>query len=171
MNLKKKIRDVQDFPKPGILFRDITPILKDPKAFSYVAEKFAEIFPKKSFDMVAGIESRGFIFGAALAVKAGKGLVIVRKQGKLPGKTITRSYDIEYGNATMEIQKDAVKKGDRVLIIDDLLATGGTAKAAAHLIENLGGKVIGMGFVIELAMLKGMRKLSKYNAKALVRYT
>ncbi|MBM3896909.1 MAG: adenine phosphoribosyltransferase [Thaumarchaeota archaeon] len=171
MDLKKKIRDVPDFPKPGILFRDITPILKDPKVFSYVAEKFAQIFPKKSFDLVAGIESRGFIFGAALAAKTGKGLVIVRKQGKLPGDTIAKKYDIEYGSATMEIQTDAVRKGDRVLIIDDLLATGGTALAAAALIEKLGGRVIGIGFVIELPMLKGMKKLSKYNAKALVRYT
>ena len=171
MDLKKKIRNVSDFPKSGILFRDITPILKDPKAFSYVAEKFAEIFPKKSFDMVAGIESRGFIFGAALAAKTDKGFIIIRKQGKLPGETIAKKYDIEYGSATMEIQKDAVKRGDRVLIIDDLLATGGTAQAAAHLIEKLGGKVVGMGFVIELATLEGIKKLSKYNAKTLVRYT
>jgi len=171
MDLKKKIRNIPDFPKPGILFRDITPILKDPKAFLYVSEKFGEGFPKKGFDLVAGIESRGFIFGAALAAKTGKGLVIVRKQGKLPGDTVTKKYDIEYGSATMEIQTDAVKEGDRVLIIDDLLATGGTALAAAHLIERLGGRVAGMGFVIELVSLNGMKKLSKYDVKALVRYT
>ena len=171
MDLKKKIRNVPDFPKPGILFRDITPMLKDPKAFSYVAEKFAEIFPRKSFDLIAGIESRGFVFGAALATNTGKGFIIVRKQGKLPGDTIAKKYDIEYGNATMEIQTNAVRKGNRVLLIDDLLATGGTAQAAAGLVEKLGGKVVGMGFVIELAMLEGRKKLSKYNVKTLVRYT
>ncbi|MBI2126318.1 MAG: adenine phosphoribosyltransferase [Thaumarchaeota archaeon] len=171
MDLKKKIRNIKDFPKKGIIFRDITPILKDPEAFSYVTERFAKEFPPRNYDLVAGIESRGFIFGAALAVKMGKGLVIVRKQGKLPGDTIAKSYDIEYGSATMEIQTDAVKKGDRVLIIDDLLATGGTAQAAAALVEKLGGKVVGMGFVIELVALDGKKKLSKYNMKTLVRYS
>lgn len=170
MDLKKKIRNVQDFPKKGILFRDITPILKDPKAFAYVTEEFAKLFPSKSFDLIAGIESRGFLFGSALAIKTGKGLVVIRKQGKLPGDTTAKSYDIEYGSATMEIQTDAVKKGDRVLIIDDLLATGGTAEAAAALIEKRGAKVVGIGFVVELAALNGIDKLSKYNVKALVRY-
>lgn len=171
MDLKEKVREIKDFPKPGILFRDITPILKDPKAFSFVTDTFVKLFPKKSFDLVAGIESRGFIFGAALAARAGKGLIIVRKQGKLPGDTIAKKYDIEYGSATMEIQTDAVKKGDRVLIIDDLLATGGTAQVTAELVERLGGKVVGIGFVIELAMLNGRQKLSKYNIKSLVGYT
>lgn len=170
MDLKKKIRNVQDFPKNGVLFRDITPILKDPKAFAYVTEEFAKLFPLKSFDLIAGIESRGFLFGSALAINTGKGLVVIRKQGKLPGDTIAKSYSIEYGSATMEIQTDAVKKGDRVLIIDDLLATGGTAEAAAALIEKRGAKVVGIGFVVELAALSGIDRLSKYNAKALVRY-
>jgi adenine phosphoribosyltransferase len=171
MDLKKKIRDIKDFPKKGILFRDITPILKDPEAFAYVTERFAKEFPPRSYDLIAGIESRGFIFGAALAVKTGRGLAIVRKQGKLPGDTIAKSYDIEYGSATMEIQTDAIKKGERVLIVDDLLATGGTAQAATALVEKLGGKVVGMGFVIELDALDGRKKLSKYNIKTLVRYS
>lgn len=171
MDLKKKIRNIKDFPKKGILFRDITPILKDPEAFAYVTERFAKEFPPRSYDLVAGIESRGFIFGAALAVKTGKGLVIIRKQGKLPGDTIAKDYDIEYGSATMEIQTDAVKKGNRVLIIDDLLATGGTAQAAAALVEKLGGKVVGMGFVVELAGPDGREKLSKYSLITLVSYS
>lgn len=171
MDLKKKIRDIKDFPKKGILFRDITPILKNPEAFAYVTERFAKEFPPRSYDLIAGIESRGFIFGAALAVRTGKGLAIVRKQGKLPGDTIAKSYDIEYGSATMEIQTDAIKKGERVLIVDDLLATGGTAQAATALVEKLGGKVVGMGFVIELDALDGRKKLSKYNIKTLVRYS
>ncbi len=170
MNLKSLIRDFPDFPKKGITFRDIGPILKDPQAMRYVLEMFHEIYGKRKIDLIAGIESRGFIFACALALRFGKGFVMIRKQGKLPGKTLNLQYDIEYGNATMEIQHDAIGNGDNVLIADDLIATGGTAKAAAELVERLGGNVVGFAFVVELSDLKGRELIKNYEVHSLVTY-
>ena len=170
MDLKKIIRSFPDWPKPGVIFRDIMPLLKDPQALKYTIDEIMRQWSGKEIDLVAGIESRGFIFGALLAQRLQKGFVAIRKEGKLPGETLRVSYTIEYGSATMEIQKDAVKPGDRVLIVDDLLATGGTAKAAAELIEKLGGVVVGFAFVIELLDLKGREKLKGYTVTSLVTY-
>ncbi|MFQ5920709.1 MAG: adenine phosphoribosyltransferase [Nitrososphaerales archaeon] len=171
MNLKSLIREFPDFPKSGVLFRDVSPILKSPEAMRFIAEKFYEIYGTKKVDLIAGIESRGFIFASALAVRFGKGFVLIRKQGKLPGKTLSMAYDIEYGNATMEIQHDAVSKGQNVLIADDLIATGGTAKAAAKLIERLGGNVVGFAIVVELAGLGGRELIKDYEVHSLVSYS
>ena len=170
MNLKEKITEYPNFPKKGILFRDFSPILKDPSALSLVADEFAKHFHPKDFDLVAGIESRGFILACILASKFNKGMVMIRKAGKLPGKTTKLSYTIEYGKDSIEIQKDVIKKGQRVLICDDLLATGGTAKASAKLIEKIGGEISGFAFIIELTDLNGMKGISKYNCKSLVKY-
>ncbi|MEM4274647.1 MAG: adenine phosphoribosyltransferase [Candidatus Nitrosocaldaceae archaeon] len=170
MNLKSIIKEYADFPKKGILFRDISPLLRDINTFRYVIDRFYEEYKDKSIDIVVGIESRGFIFAAALALKLNKGMVMVRKQGKLPGDTSSKSYDIEYGNATMEIQRASIKKNDKVLIVDDLIATGGTAKAAAELIEALGGEVAGFAFVVELSELRGIDMLKRYKVFSLVRY-
>lgn len=172
MNLDRIITKHPDFPKPGILFRDINPVFRNAGALKYLADAFSRAFPKSKFDSVAGIESRGFVVATALAMKAGKGVIMIRKAGKLPGNTVKKSYDIEYGNATMEIQDGAVKKGSRVLIADDLIATGGTAVAAAQLVEELGGKVAGFAFVIELAGLRGAERLRAmgYNVESLVVY-
>ena len=170
MDLKKIIRSFPDWPKPGVIFRDIMPLLKDPQALKYTVDEIMRQWSGKEIDLIAGIESRGFIFGALLAQHLQKGFVAIRKEGKLPGETLRVSYTIEYGSATMEIQKDAVKPGDRVLIVDDLLATGGTAKAAAELIEKLGGMVVGFAFVIVLLDLKGREKLKGYTVTSLVTY-
>lgn len=170
VNLKALIRDFPDFPKKGVLFRDIGPVLRDPVAMHFVADRFHEIYNKQKIDLIAGIESRGFIFACALGIRFNTGFIMVRKQGKLPGKTLKMKYDIEYGNATMEIQQDAVTKGQNVLIADDLIATGGTARAAAQLVESLGGKVAGFAFVVELSDLKGRDKLRGYEVHSLVTY-
>ena len=170
MNLKEKIADYPNFPKKGILFRDFSPILRDPSALSYIADEFSKHFHQKDIDVFAGIESRGFILASILASRYNKGLVMIRKAGKLPGKTTKLSYTIEYGKDTIEIQKDIIKEGERVLICDDLLATGGTAKASAKLIEKTGGKIVGFAFIIELSDLNGVKGLSKYNCKSLVKY-
>ena len=160
--LRKAIRDVPDFPKPGILFKDITPILADPKLLRIAVDLLADRHLKGRIDKVAVIESRGFTFGTAVAYKLNAGLALVRKKGKLPYKTCEASYDLEYGNATLQMHVDALAKDERVLLIDDLLATGGTAVATAQLIEKLGGKIVEIEFLIELAFLKGREKLSKY---------
>lgn len=170
MNLKERIDEFPDFPKKGILFRDFSPILKDPSAMSYVIDEFAKHFHPKDFDILAGIESRGFLLACALAIKFNKGMFMIRKKGKLPGKIEKISYKIEYGKDVIEIQKHSVEKGKRVLICDDLLATGGTAKASAKLIEKIGGEVVGFAFIIELTDLNGMKGISKYNCKSLVKY-
>jgi adenine phosphoribosyltransferase len=170
VNLKERIDEFPDFPKKGILFRDFSPILKDPSAMSYVIDEFAKHFHPKDFDILAGIESRGFLLACALAIKFNKGMFMIRKKGKLPGKTEKISYKIEYGKDVIEMQKHSVEKGKRVLICDDLLATGGTAKASAKLIEKIGGKVVGFAFIIELTDLNGMKGISKYNCKSLVKY-
>jgi adenine phosphoribosyltransferase len=171
LNLDRIITEHPDFPKPGILFRDINPVFRNAKALKHIASAFNK-FPKSRFDSVAGIESRGFIVATVLAMRAGKGMIMIRKAGKLPGNTVKKSYDIEYGSATMEIQNGAVRKGDRILVADDLIATGGTAVAAARLIEELGGKVTGFAFVIELAGLKGADRLREmgYKVQSLVVY-
>ena len=170
MNLKDKIADYQDFPKKGILFRDFSPILRDPSALSLVVDEFTKKFHPNDIDVFAGIESRGFILACALAQKYNKGMVLLRKAGKLPGKTVKVSYSIEYGKAQMEIQKTALEKNERVLICDDLLATGGTAKAAAKLVEKLEANVVGFAFIIELTALKGIEKIKEYRTESLVEY-
>ena len=170
MNLKDKISEYPNFPKKGILFRDFSPILKDPSALSYIADEFTKNFHPKDFDLFAGIESRGFLLASILAVRYNKGMIMIRKAGKLPGKTSKLSYKIEYGKDTIEIQKDVIKEGQRIVICDDLLATGGTAMASAKLIEKVGGKITGFAFIIELTELDGMKGISKYKCKSLVKY-
>jgi len=170
MNLKQYIRDFSDFPKPGILFKDITPILRSPKAMQYVEDQFYEHYKNHPIDLIGGAESRGLIFAATLARRMDKGLIMVRKRGKLPGPTRSLSYEIEYGSAVMEIQEDAVQKGQRVLLIDDLLATGGTANAAGKLVENSGGIVVGHAFVVELGFLQGRSVLGNCDILTLVNY-
>ena len=170
MNLREKIAEYPNFPKKGILFRDFSPILKDPAALSLIADEFLKHFHPKDFDLFAGIESRGFILACVLASRYNKGMIMIRKAGKLPGKTVKLSYTVEYGKDAIEIQKDIIKEGQRILICDDLLATGGTAKASAKLIEKVGGKISGFAFIIELTELNGMKEISKYDCKSLVKY-
>lgn len=170
MNLKDRIAEYPNFPKKGILFRDFSPILKDPSAMTTIADEFSRHFHPKNIDLFAGIESRGFILACVLAARYNKGMIMIRKAGKLPGKTTKISYTIEYGKDTIEIQKDIIKEGQRVLICDDLLATGGTAKASAKLIEKVGGRIVGFAFIIELTDLNGMNGISKYDCKSLVKY-
>ena len=170
VNLRDIIANYPDFPKQGILFRDINPVFKRNDALNYIADEFYRIYNKSKVDMVAGIESRGFIIATALALRFGSGILMIRKAGKLPGRTLKKSYDIEYGSAIMEIQQDAIDKGNNILIADDLIATGGTAEAAAQLIKELGGNVAGFAFIIELSDLKGADRLRRmgYNVESLV---
>jgi adenine phosphoribosyltransferase len=172
VNLRDIIANYPDFPKQGILFRDINPVFKRNDALNYIADEFYRIYSKTRVDMIAGIESRGFIIATALALRFGRGIVMVRKAGKLPGRIVKKSYDIEYGSAVMELQQDAIDKGNSILIADDLIATGGTAVAAAQMIKELGGKVAGFAFIIELSDLKGADKLRKmgYNVESLVSF-
>lgn len=170
MNLKDKIAEIPDFPKKGILFRDISPLLRDPAALSLVIDEFSRIIHPNDVDIFAGIESRGFPIACALALRYNKGMIMIRKQGKLPGATHKVSYSIEYGTAVMEIQDGAVKKGQKVYICDDLLATGGTARAAAKLVEKIGGKVSGFVFIVEITDLKGSKSIKDYKFNALVKY-
>ena len=172
VNLRDIIANYPDFPKQGILFRDINPVFKRNDALNYIADEFYRIYNKSKVDMVAGIESRGFIIATALALRFGSGILMIRKAGKLPGRTLKKSYDIEYGTAIMEIQQDAVDKGNNILIADDLIATGGTAEAAAQLIKELGGNVAGFAFIIELSDLKGADRLRRmgYNVESLVTF-
>ena len=170
MNLKDKISEYPNFPKKGILFRDFSPILKDPSALSFIADEFTKFFHPKDIDLFAGIESRGFLLASILSVRYNKGMIMIRKAGKLPGKTTKLSYKIEYGKDTIEIQKDVIKEGQRIIICDDLLATGGTAKASAKLIEKVGGKIMGFAFIIELTELEGIKGINKYKCKSLVKY-
>ena len=168
--LKERIRDVADFPKKGIMFKDITTLIKDADSLKLTAELLVEESRKFNPDVVVGIESRGFIFAPIIASRLGVGFVPIRKKGKLPHKTVSVTYQLEYGKDTLEIHRDAVSKGDRVLVIDDVLATGGTSHSVAKLIEKLGGVVEGFGFVIELAFLKGRSKLKKYPVFSLIQY-
>ncbi len=158
--LKAAIRDIPDFPKPGILFKDITPILRDPDLFRPAVGLFAERHRGRTIHRIAAIESRGFLFGAAVAYELGIGLVPIRKKGKLPYKTVEQTYELEYGAATIEVHEDAFEAGESVLLVDDLLATGGTAGAACRLIEKLGARVIEVDFLVELAFLNGREKLA-----------
>ena len=169
-HLKALIRDVPDFPMPGILFRDVTPLLRDPAGLREVVDALAARYPGQEIDVVAGIESRGFLFGAPLALALGVGFVPIRKLGKLPADRITREYALEYGTNVLEMHRDVVQPGERVLLIDDLLATGGTARAASELIEELGGRVAEVAFLIELAFLNGRAALDGRPVHALLAY-
>jgi adenine phosphoribosyltransferase len=169
-NLEKYIREVPDFPKPGIGFKDITTLLKNAEGFRLAVDQMAEQLKGVKIDAIAVIESRGFPFGSALAYKLGTGLLLVRKPGKLPARTIREEYALEYGTDALEIHQDAISPGQNVLIVDDLLATGGTALAVAKLVERSGGKVAAVAFVVELDFLKGRRKLEGYNTISLVHY-
>ncbi len=171
MDLANLIRDVPDFPVPGILFKDITTLLRNAAALREVVTLLADRYADAQVDIVAAIESRGFIFGAPLAVQLGAGFVPVRKPGKLPAQTISESYTLEYGTNTLEIHMDAIQPGQRVLVVDDLLATGGSARAAVNLVERLGGKVVGLAFVVELDFLNGRQKLIGYPVHSLVHYS
>ncbi len=169
-DLEALIRSIPDFPKPGIVFRDITTLLKDPEGLADSINLIANHFAGKKIDLVVGVESRGFIFGAAIAMKLGAGFVPIRKPGKLPAETVSQTYELEYGTDTIEIHKDAIQPGQRVLMVDDLLATGGTMAAACQLVESLGGHIEGVAFVIELSFLNGREKLGDYEVLSLVDY-
>ena len=168
--LKAKIRDIKDFPTEGILFKDITTLLRDPKAFKYVLDQLATAYIQARVEIVVGIESRGFIFGGALAHELGAGFVPVRKLGKLPARTIEVEYELEYGRDALAMHEDAIHPGQRVLVVDDLLATGGTASAAIELVQRCGGTVVACAFVIELAFLNGRRRLGDHEVCSLVTY-
>ncbi|MCJ7666568.1 MAG: adenine phosphoribosyltransferase [Actinobacteria bacterium] len=170
MDLKGKIRNIPDFPKKGIVFRDITTLLSDSDAFKYSIDRMTEHYKGKEIDLVLGAEARGFIFGALLAYNLGTGFIPVRKPGKLPYDTCETSYDLEYGKNILQVHVDAVKKGDRVLIVDDLVATGGTAKAKAVLVEKMGGEVMGFCFLIELEFLNPRKVLEGYDVFSLIKY-
>ncbi len=170
MDLAATIRSVPDFPIKGILFYDITTMLKDPAALKECIDRLTDHYRQAGIDRVVGIESRGFIFGLPLAYQLGVGFVPVRKPGKLPAATISESYALEYGTNSLEIHVDAIEKGQRVVVVDDLLATGGTAKATCNLVEKLGGKVVSLAFVIELNFLKGREKLKGYEVFSLIQY-
>jgi len=169
-DLKKTIREVPDYPKPGILFYDLSTLFRDAEAFRTAIDRMAERFRGQPIDALAGIESRGFILAAAMAYKLGVGLVMIRKAGKLPGDTESHSYSLEYGEAEIEIHSDAILPGQRIAVIDDLLATGGTAAAAGKLVERLGGKLEGFGFLVELDFLDGRKALGEANLFSLIHY-
>lgn len=170
MDLKSKIRVIEDFPAKGISFKDITTLIKDKDAFNYVIKKMAEDLKDKDLDYIVGPEARGFIFGTAVAYELGIGFVPVRKPGKLPAETESEEYELEYGTNTLEIHKDAIEKGSKVAIVDDLLATGGTIISAIKLIERLGGEVLGLEFLIELESLKAREALEGYEVNSLIKY-
>ncbi|MDP2929623.1 MAG: adenine phosphoribosyltransferase [Candidatus Omnitrophota bacterium] len=169
MDLKKHVRDIPGFPKEGIIFKDITTLLKDGPAFAEAVDRIADEYKDKKIDLILSVEARGFIFGAAVAYSMGIGLAPVRKKGKLPHKTHSVTYQLEYGQDTLEIHQDAFPKGARVLIVDDLLATGGTVSAVAGLVEKMGGVIAGIAFVIELVPLKGREKLKNYPITSLIK--
>ncbi len=169
VDLKKLIRDIPDFPKPGIIFRDITPLIADARGLAAIVDQIATPY-LAAVDVVVGIESRGFIIGAPVAYRLGVGLTIARKAGKLPYETVGESYELEYGSAALEIHRDGLPAGARVLIVDDLLATGGTAAAAVKLVSKLGGSVVGCAFVIELAGLRGRERVQPASCFSLIRY-
>ena len=162
MDLLTFIRDIPDFPKPGIIFKDITPLLNNPEAFKASIEQLASRYAGKRIDKIVGIEARGFIFAGALAYRLGTGMVPVRKKGKLPYKTLSETYELEYGTDTMEMHEDAIKPGDHVLVLDDLIATGGTLAATCRLVEKLGGSIVEVAILIELSFLNGRAKVKEY---------
>lgn len=167
---KSKIREIPDWPKKGVSFKDITPLLQDPQLFKRVIDSLAQPYLNKKIDKIIGIDARGFLLVAALAYKLNTGIAIVRKKGKLPFKTISKTYSLEYASNTIEMHKDAILPGEKVLLVDDVLATGGTMKAVIDLIKKLKGKIIGVEFLIELTYLKGRRQLKGYKIKSLVKY-
>ena len=168
--LEEYVVTIPDFPEPGIMFRDITSVIQDPAGLKLAVDGLVGLLKDTEYDLVVGPESRGFIFGVPVAYLQGKGFVPVRKKGKLPRATVSQKYDLEYGQAEIEMHLDAVKPGDRVVIVDDLMATGGSAEAAAKLVEKLGGKVVKMVFVMELAGLEGRKKLKQYDVDSLIIY-
>ena len=172
--MSKKLEDyvitIPDFPEPGIMFRDITSVIQDPNGLKLAVDGRVGLLKDTDFDLVIGPESRGFIFGVPVAYLLGKGFIPVRKKGKLPRKTVSIQYDLEYGHAELEMHADAIQPGERVVLVDDLIATGGSAEAAVKLVEKLGGKVVKLVFVIELAGLEGRKKLKDYNVEALITY-
>ena len=168
--IKELIRDVPDFPEPGIVFKDITPVLADPMAFSTITDMIVVHFGRGNVDKVVGIEARGFILASPVAYHFNAGFVPIRKQGKLPWETASEEYELEYGTATLELHRDAIERGERVLIVDDVLATGGTAKAAASLVERCGGAIRGISCLIELEFLKGRAKLEDYELHTFIQY-
>lgn len=170
MDLKSKIRVIENFPKEGISFKDITTLLQDGEALKYSIDKMAESLKEKNVDIVVGPEARGFIFGVPVAYALGAGFVPVRKPGKLPAETIETSYSLEYGSDTLAIHKDSIKPGQRVAIVDDLLATGGTLSSVVKLVEELGGEVVSINFAIELTGLEGREKFKNYNVESLIEY-
>lgn len=169
-NLKDYVRSIPDFPEPGIIFRDITTVLQDADGFRLAIDELLRLIKDVDFDVVVGAESRGFIFGAPLAYELNKPLILVRKKGKLPGETIAQEYALEYGTATVEMHKDAIQPGQRAVIVDDLIATGGTLNASIKLVEELGGKVVKVVCLMELAGLKGRDKLRGYDVNAVITY-
>lgn len=170
MDLKNVIRTIKDYPIEGVMFRDITTVLKDKDALKYSVDEMMKSISNIEFDYILGPESRGFIFAMPIAYNMGKGFIPVRKAGKLPAETISKEYELEYGKATLEIHKDALKKGDKVIIADDLLATGGTCKAIIELVESIGAEVVALSFFIELQELKGRELLAGYNIQSIVKY-
>ena len=172
--MEKKLEDyvvtIPDFPEPGIMFRDITSVIQDPDGLKLAVDGLVDLVKDLDFDLVIGPESRGFIFGVPVAYLLGKGFIPVRKKGKLPRETVSEKYDLEYGQAEVEMHKDAIRPGQKVVIVDDLIATGGSAEAAAKLVEKLGGEVVRMVFVMELAGLEGRKKLAKYDVESLIVY-
>lgn len=170
LDFKSKIRVIEDFPEKGISFKDITTLIKDREAFVEAVNLIAEDLRDKGVDYIAGPEARGFLFGSAVAYALGVGFIPVRKPGKLPAETVSYDYELEYGKNTLEIHKDAIEKGKKVAIVDDLLATGGTMLSAAKLIESIGGEVVALEFLIELENLKGREKLKDYHVNSLVKY-
>lgn len=169
-DVKTYIRDIPDFPVEGVVFKDITPLLGNVEAFDWVIQEIKSQFADKGITKIVGVESRGFIFGAPLALSLNAGFVPVRKPGKLPADKIRRDYSLEYGKAALELHRDSIQPGDRVLIIDDLLATGGTSTAARELVEELGGEVVSFAYVIELGFLEGRKRLEGYNVYSLLKY-
>lgn len=170
MDLEKYVREVKDWPKKGVGFKDITPMLEDPKAFASVVDELADYFIDKKVDKVVGIDARGFLLAAPVAYKLNAGLSIVRKKGKLPRKVVAQKYALEYAENVIEMHKDTIKKGEKVYIVDDVLATGGTMEATCKLVEKLGGEIVGVGFLINLKFLKGEERLKKYPIYSLIDY-
>jgi adenine phosphoribosyltransferase len=169
-DLRQTIRDIPDFPQKGVIFKDITTLLKDPGAFRKAIDELSGVIGEQDHDVILGVESRGFIFASPLSYKLGKGLVIVRKPGKLPAQTIQVSYELEYGTDSVEMHADAIEADQKVVIVDDVLATGGTARAVAELVEKAGGKVAALVFLVELEFLKGRDKLSGYETISILKY-
>lgn len=169
--LEDYVRTIPNFPEEGVMFRDMTTVVKDPEGLRLAIQSMQKDIENLDFDLIAGAESRGFIFGMPLSYNLNKGFIMIRKEGKLPAETVKESYDLEYGKATIEIHKDAIKPGQKVVIVDDLIATGGTAKAMINLVEKLGGEVVGLDFLIELEGLNGREKLKGYNVFSSIKYS